>query len=53
MPGEGCDLLHAGIFPHDYLVEGVSVRGNDFIYILRPHEVTNLRYKKCVDGTKV
>lgn len=42
MPGEGGYLLHTRIFPHDHLVEGVSMCRYDFIYILRPHEVTNL-----------
>lgn len=40
--GEGGDLGHAGISPHDDLVKGVPVRAHDLVDILRPHQVAHL-----------
>lgn len=43
MAGQACDLSHAGILPQDDLILTVAVRAHDFIAVLRPLQVANLR----------
>lgn len=42
MPSKRCHFLHGWVFPHDDLIQRVSVSRNDFVGGLREHEVAHL-----------
>ena len=42
MASQSSHLFEAGVLPHNDLVEGVTVSGDDLVGVLAEHQVANL-----------